>query len=44
MAATRKVFKPDQIVNLLREIDVLTANGKTVPEACKAVAISDKSY
>jgi putative transposase len=29
---------------LLREIDVLTANGKSLLEACKAAGISDKSY
>jgi putative transposase len=44
MAATGKRFKAEQIVNLLREIDVLTANGKTLPEACKQAGISDKSY
>jgi putative transposase len=44
MAATRKTYKPEQIVNLLREIDVLTANGQSVPQACKATGISDKSY
>jgi putative transposase len=43
MAATRKTYKPEQIVNLLREIDVLTANGQSVPQACKATGISDKS-
>jgi hypothetical protein len=35
MAATGIRIKAEQIVNLLREIDVLTANGKTLPEACK---------
>jgi putative transposase len=44
MAATRNTYKPEQIVNLLREIDVLTANGQSVPQACKATGISDKSY
>lgn len=29
---------------MLREIDVLTANGKSLLEACKAAGISDKSY
>lgn len=33
MAATRQVSRSEQIVNLLREMDVLTANGKTVRKA-----------
>jgi len=44
MAATSKRFKAEQIVKLLREIDVMTANGKTLLEACKQSGISDKSY
>ena len=44
MAASVKRFKPEQIVNLLREIEVMMANGKTLLEACKQAGISDKSY
>lgn len=44
MATTGKRFKAEQIVNLLREIDVMTANGKPLLEACKKIGISDKSY
>ena len=44
MAALGKRFKPEQIVNLLREIEVMMANGKTLLEACKQAGISDKSY
>ena len=44
MAALRKRFKPEQMVNLLREIEVLMANGKSLLEACKQAGISDKSY
>lgn len=44
MAALGKRLKAEQIVNLLREIDVMTANGKTLLEACKQAGISDKSY
>ena len=43
MASTGKRFKPEQIVNLLREIEVMMANGKTLLEACKQAGISDKS-
>src|SRR6185312_10502631 len=44
MAALGKRYKPEQIVNLLREIEVMMANGKTLLEACKQAGISDKSY
>jgi hypothetical protein len=44
MAGLGKRFKPEQMVNLLREIEVMMANGKTLPEACKQAGISDKSY
>lgn len=44
MAALEKRSKPEQIVNLLRGIEVMMANGKTLMEACKQVGISDKSY
>jgi len=30
-----KKYKPEQIVNLLRQIEVEIANGKTTPQACR---------
>jgi len=42
--ATGKRYKAEQIVNLLREVDVKTANGKTIPEACKQIGISEQTY
>jgi transposase-like protein len=42
--ATGKRYKAEQIVNMLREIDVKTANGKTIPEACKHAGISEQTY
>jgi len=44
MAATGKRYKAEEIVNKLREIDVKTANGKTIPEACKQIGISEQTY
>lgn len=44
MAATGKRYKAEEIVNKLREIDVKTANGKTIPEACKLIGISEQTY
>jgi len=30
-----KKYKPEQIVTLLRQIEVEIANGKTTPQACR---------
>lgn len=37
-------FKPEQIVSLLRQVEVLTANGKTLDETCKSLSITVQSY
>jgi len=37
-----KRFKPEQIVNLLRQIEVEVANGKTIPRACKGAEIPNR--
>jgi K+-sensing histidine kinase KdpD len=37
-------LKPEQIVTLLRQIDVLTTNGKTLAGACKEVGTVKQSY
>ena len=37
-------FKPEQIVTLLRQIDILTANGKTLTQACREVCAVEQSY
>jgi putative transposase len=44
MAATGKRYNAEQIVNILREIDVKTVNSKTIPEACKQAGISEQTY
>ena len=44
MATLGKRFKPEQMVNLLRQIEVMMGNGKSLLEACKQAGISDKSY
>jgi putative transposase len=44
MATKGKRFKAEQIVNMLREIDVITANGKSLTVACKQVSISEQTY
>jgi putative transposase len=40
----KKVFKPEQIVAVLRQIEVAIAQGKTTPIACREAGISDVSY
>jgi putative transposase len=37
-------YKPEQIVNLLRQIKVGIANGKPTPQACKEAEITVQTY
>jgi hypothetical protein len=39
-----KRYKPEQIVELLRQIEVGIANGKTTPQACKKAEITVQTY
>ena len=40
----RKIYKPEEIVNLLRQVEVAVANGKTTPQACKEGGIMEQTY
>ena len=40
----RKRYKPEQIVTLLRQIEVEVANGKTTPQACRDAQITVQTY
>lgn len=40
----RKVFTPEQIVAVLRQIEGSIAQGKSTPIACREAGISDVSY
>lgn len=44
MSPTGKRYKAEQIVNILRGIDVLTSNGSTIDLACKQSGISEQTY
>jgi putative transposase len=44
MASAGKRFKPEQIIYLLREIEVLMGSGKTIHEACKQSGNSEQTY
>ena len=39
-----KMYKTEQIVNLLRQVEVEIANGKTTPQACKEAEITQQTY
>ncbi len=40
----RKIYKPEEIVNLLRQVEVAIANGKTTAQACKEGGIVEQTY
>ena len=40
----RKKHSPEQIVALLRQIEVAIANGKLTPQACREAGIKEQSY
>jgi transposase-like protein len=42
--AKGKKHTPEQIVSLLRQVEVAVANGKTMPQACKDAAIVEQTY
>jgi putative transposase len=37
-------YRPEQIVTLLRQIEVEIANGKTTPQACKEAEITVQTF
>ena len=37
-------YKPEQIVTVLRQIEVAMANGKSTPQACKEAGIHTRAY
>jgi putative transposase len=39
-----KRYKPEQIDNLLRQVEVEIANGKTTPQACRDAEITTQMY
>jgi putative transposase len=42
--ARGKRHSPEQIVNVLRQIEVAIANGKTTPAACKEAGFNNRWY
>ncbi len=41
---SRKRFSVEQIINQLREAEVLLAQGQTVSEICRGIGVSEQSY
>jgi hypothetical protein len=39
-----KRYQPEQVVNLLRQIGVAVANGKTTAQSCKEAEIVEQTY
>ncbi len=39
-----KRYKPEQIVTMLRQIEVSIANGKNTPQACKEAEITIQTF
>src|SRR5712675_1774240 len=40
----RKSYKPEKIVAKLRQVDVLTSQGKNVAEAIRSIGVSEVTY
>ena len=40
----RKNYTAEQIVSKLRQIEILSSQGKSIPQACKEAGVSDVTY
>jgi len=40
----RRAFKPEQIINKLREAEVLISQGATVGEASRKISVTEQTY
>lgn len=41
---SRKRFSPEQIIMMLREAEVLSSQGRSVPEICRQLGVSMNTY
>ena len=41
---SRKRYKPEQIINMLREAEVGLSQGRKIGEICRSLGISEQSY
>jgi transposase-like protein len=42
--ARGKKYQPEEVVNLLRQIEVSVANGKSTDQACREAGIVEQTY
>ena len=40
----RRLFKPEQIINKLREAEVLISQGSTIGEASRRIGVTEQTY
>lgn len=40
----KKVFKPEQIIGKLREVEVYLSQGATIAEACRRIEVTEQTY
>jgi len=40
----KKRYKPEEIISKLRQVDVLTSQGKTVAEAIRSIGVTEVTY
>jgi len=40
----RKIYSPEQIINKLREAEILLSQGNTIGAVCKKIGVSDYTY
>ena len=40
----KKLFKPEQVINKLREAEILLSQGATVGEASKKIWVTEQTY
>ena len=44
MSLVRKAFKPEQIINKLREAEVVISQGNTIDEASRRIGVTEQTY
>jgi putative transposase len=40
----KRRYRPEEIINKLREVEILVSKGATVGEACKKIEVTEQTY
>ena len=40
----RKIYKPEEIISKLRQVEVLTSQGKSAVDAIRSIGVTDATY